>query len=71
MFGASYNGTVEYPTQLQQKGQDLRRYVLQFQDDIKLAERTWIGISKSGNHAIQKAEKWKPNNLMKLLEESS
>ncbi|KAJ0764649.1 hypothetical protein HanPI659440_Chr08g0294521 [Helianthus annuus] len=69
MFEASYNGEVEYPTQLQHE--DLSCYVLQLQDDIKLAERTWTGISKSVNHVIQKAEKRKPNNLMKLLEESS
>ncbi|PWA35098.1 hypothetical protein CTI12_AA602070 [Artemisia annua] len=49
---------------------DLRRYVLQLQDDMELSERTLKSISKSVNHLIKNAEKQQPNNLMKLLRES-
>ncbi|GJY80744.1 hypothetical protein Tco_0493495 [Tanacetum coccineum] len=49
---------------------NLRRYVLQLQDDMELSERTLKSISKSVNRLIVKAEKQQPNNLMKLLEVS-
>ncbi|GJX55827.1 hypothetical protein Tco_0285724 [Tanacetum coccineum] len=49
---------------------DLRRYVLQLQDNMELAERTLKSISRSVNRLILKAEKQQPNNLMKLLEVS-
>ncbi|XP_076905316.1 uncharacterized protein LOC143561045 [Bidens hawaiensis] len=64
------NVLVERPAQLQHN-KDLDPYVLQLQDDIELAERTLKSISKSANHAIQKAEKNKPKNLIELLEEYS
>ncbi|GJY35947.1 hypothetical protein Tco_0421325 [Tanacetum coccineum] len=54
----------------QEKFNNLRRYVLQLQDDMELSERTLKSISKSVNHLIVKAEKQQPNNLMKLLEVS-
>ncbi|GKC90158.1 hypothetical protein Tco_1150807, partial [Tanacetum coccineum] len=49
---------------------DLRRYVLQLQDNMELSERTLKSISRSVNRLILKAEKQQPNNLMKLLEVS-
>ncbi|KAJ0764654.1 hypothetical protein HanPI659440_Chr08g0294571 [Helianthus annuus] len=70
MFGGSYNETAENPAQLQH-GKDLSDYVLQLQDDIELAKRTLTSISISVNHVIQKAKRQKPNNLLKLIEESS
>ncbi|KAI3723272.1 hypothetical protein L2E82_34742 [Cichorium intybus] len=50
--------------------EDLRRYVLQLQDDIEFADRTLKRIFKSMNHLIRKAEKQQPQNLMKLLAKS-
>ncbi|KAJ0546689.1 hypothetical protein HanIR_Chr08g0363731 [Helianthus annuus] len=70
MFGATYNVTAENPAQLQHS-KDLSDYVLQLQNDMELAQRTLKSISISVNHVIQKAKKQKPNNLLKLIEESS
>ncbi|KAM0042918.1 hypothetical protein Hdeb2414_s0010g00335321 [Helianthus debilis subsp. tardiflorus] len=70
MLCASYNASVETPAQLQHN-KDLSLYVLQLQDDMELAQRTLISISKSVTHLIQKAEKQQPTNLRKLLEEWS
>ncbi|PWA27172.1 hypothetical protein CTI12_AA627870 [Artemisia annua] len=55
----------------QENFNDLRRYVLQLQGDMELAERTLKGITKSFNLVIRKGEKQQSKNLMKLLEESS
>ncbi|CAH1452452.1 unnamed protein product [Lactuca virosa] len=70
MFSASSIMPGQNPAQLG-KDKDLRRYVLQLEDDIDFAERTLKSISKSVNRLIRKAEKQQPNNLMKLLAESS
>ncbi|XP_076917880.1 uncharacterized protein LOC143578100 [Bidens hawaiensis] len=70
MFGASYNMSVKTPARLQHT-KDLSHYVLQLQDDMQLAERTLTSISIYVNRVIQRAEKQQPNNLMRLLEESS
>ncbi|KAJ0764641.1 hypothetical protein HanPI659440_Chr08g0294441 [Helianthus annuus] len=67
---ASYNASVKTPAQLQHN-KDLSQYVLQLQDDMELAQRTLISISKSVTSLIQKAERQQPNNLRKLLEEWS
>ncbi|XP_076937164.1 uncharacterized protein LOC143604632, partial [Bidens hawaiensis] len=64
------NVLVEIPFQVQHN-KDLSMYVLQLQDDMKLAMRTLKSISKSVNHVIQKAEKHKPNYLVELIEEYS
>ncbi|KAI3679382.1 hypothetical protein L2E82_51291 [Cichorium intybus] len=69
MFSTSGIVLGQNPAQLG-KYKDLRRYVLQLQDDIEFAERTLKGISKSVNHMIRKAEKQQPQNLMKLLAKS-
>ncbi|XP_076944762.1 uncharacterized protein LOC143615545 [Bidens hawaiensis] len=70
IFDASNNVSVEGPGQLQHN-KDLSQYVLQLQDDMELADKTLTDISKSVNRVIERAEKQQPNNLMKLLEESS
>ncbi|KAJ0722261.1 hypothetical protein HanOQP8_Chr08g0284661 [Helianthus annuus] len=67
---ASYNVSVETPSQLQ-RNKNLSQYVLQLQDDMELAERTLKSILKSVTNLIQSAEKQQPNNLIKLLGESS
>ncbi|GJX21916.1 hypothetical protein Tco_0226361 [Tanacetum coccineum] len=50
--------------------EDLAKYVLQVEDEKRLAEKTLKGISKSMDHLIQKAEKEDNNNLLKFLEKS-
>ncbi|KAI3711651.1 hypothetical protein L1987_70190 [Smallanthus sonchifolius] len=50
---------------------ELRRYVLQHENEMELAERTLEGFSKSMTRLIQKGEKKQPNNLKKLIEEKS
>nr|XP_043616696.1 uncharacterized protein LOC122588608 [Erigeron canadensis] len=62
--------SIENPKQLEQN-KDQSQYVLQLQDDVKLADRTLKAMSKSLNHLIQKAEKQHLTDLMKLLEGSS
>lgn len=69
VFSASSTVFIQSPEQLG-KDKDLRRYVLQLQDDIEFAERTLKGISKSVNQLIRKAENQQPKNLIKLLAES-
>ncbi|MFS7960870.1 hypothetical protein Hanom_Chr08g00708131 [Helianthus anomalus] len=69
-FDASYKVSVKTRAQTQHN-RDLSQYVLQLQDDMELAERTLTSISKSVTCLIQSAEKQQPNNLRKLLEESS
>ncbi|GKC70955.1 hypothetical protein Tco_1116838 [Tanacetum coccineum] len=69
MFSASSIVMGQKPEQ-QENFHDLRRYVLQLQDNMELSERTLKSISKSVNRLIVKAEKQQPNNLMKLLEVS-
>ncbi|KAJ9554758.1 hypothetical protein OSB04_009372 [Centaurea solstitialis] len=54
----------------QEQDENLSPYVLQVQDDMEISERTLKGITKSVNRLIKKAEKQRPNNLMKLLERS-
>ncbi|CAH1452456.1 unnamed protein product [Lactuca virosa] len=71
MFRASRVDLVQNPEEQLGKDKDLRRYVLQLEDDIEFADRTLKGISKSVNHLILKAEKQQINNLIKLLAESS
>ncbi|XP_076913049.1 uncharacterized protein LOC143571538 [Bidens hawaiensis] len=70
MFGASDNVLVERPGQLQHN-KDFRQYVLQLQDDMEPAQRTLTRMLNCMNHLLQRAEKQQPNNLMKLLQESS
>ncbi|PWA48007.1 Pentatricopeptide repeat-containing protein [Artemisia annua] len=50
--------------------EDLQMYVLQLEDEMRLAEKTLKGISKSMDHLIQKAKKEENNNLLKFLEKS-
>ncbi|PWA69232.1 hypothetical protein CTI12_AA298070 [Artemisia annua] len=50
---------------------DLRRYVLQLQDDMELADKTLKNITKSVNLVIVNAENHQPNNLMTLLVQSN
>ncbi|GKF43690.1 hypothetical protein Tco_0130242, partial [Tanacetum coccineum] len=50
---------------------DLKKYVLQLQDDMELAERTLYGMTRSMNIVIRNAEKQQPKNLTKLLENFS
>ncbi|GJS15264.1 hypothetical protein Tco_0409736 [Tanacetum coccineum] len=69
MFSASSIVMGQYPEQ-QSNFNDLRRYVLQLQDDMELSERTLKSISKSVNRLMKKAEKQQPCNLVKLLSES-
>nr|GFC72637.1 hypothetical protein CTI12_AA467070 [Tanacetum cinerariifolium] len=69
MFSASSIVMGQKPEQ-QENFHDLRRYVLQLQDNMELSERTLKSISKSVNRLIVKAEKQQPNNLMKLVEVS-
>ncbi|PWA63837.1 hypothetical protein CTI12_AA349980 [Artemisia annua] len=69
MFSASSIVMGKNPEQ-QENLNDLRRYVLQLQDDMELSERTLKSISKSVNRLIKKAEKQQPSNLVKLLRES-
>ncbi|KAI3791439.1 hypothetical protein L2E82_05208 [Cichorium intybus] len=69
VFSASSIVLGQNPEQLA-NNKDLRRYVLQLQDDIEFADRTLKGMLKSVNRLVQKAEQHKPNNLMKLLAES-
>ncbi|GJU58660.1 hypothetical protein Tco_1236426 [Tanacetum coccineum] len=68
MFSASSIVMGQYPEQ-QSNFNDLRRYVLQLQDDMELSERTLKSISQSVNRLIKKAEK-QPCYLVKLLRES-
>ncbi|KAI3785083.1 hypothetical protein L1987_44195 [Smallanthus sonchifolius] len=70
MFSSGLIVLVNKPNQLD-KFKDLRRFILTFQDDIELAERTLKGITKSVNRVIRKAQKQQPINLMKLLEKCS
>ncbi|PWA35535.1 hypothetical protein CTI12_AA607380 [Artemisia annua] len=56
--------------ELQENFNDLRRYVLQLQNDMELSNRTLKSISKSANRLIKKAEKQQPSNLVELLRES-
>ncbi|XP_076953836.1 uncharacterized protein LOC143628037 [Bidens hawaiensis] len=70
MLGASNSVSVEGSGQ-PQHNKDLSLYVLQLQDDMELADKTLTCISKSVDCVIKRAEKQQPNNLMKLLEESS
>nr|GFA08486.1 hypothetical protein CTI12_AA089520 [Tanacetum cinerariifolium] len=60
---------VTTPGQLLEETKD--QYVLQLQGGMELAERTLKGITKSFDLVIQKAEKQQPQNLMKLLKEST
>ncbi|KAJ9549881.1 hypothetical protein OSB04_022424 [Centaurea solstitialis] len=46
-------------------------YVLQLEDKMELGEKALKHISKSMNHWILKAEKKQPNNLLKLLENTT
>lgn len=69
MLGVLDDVLVEKPSQLQHK--DFSQYVLQLKDDTKLADRTLKSISKSITSLIQTAKNQQPNNLMKLLQESS
>ncbi|KAK9071319.1 hypothetical protein SSX86_009887 [Deinandra increscens subsp. villosa] len=52
---------------------DLRKYVLQLDDEMELAERTLEGLSKSVKKLIQKGKTSQPEilNLMQLIEEKS
>ncbi|PWA45117.1 hypothetical protein CTI12_AA520450 [Artemisia annua] len=68
MFSASSIVMGQNPEK-QENFNDLRRYVLQLQDDMELSERTLKSISKSVNHLIKKGEKQQPSNLVKLLRE--
>ncbi|GJY35949.1 hypothetical protein Tco_0421327 [Tanacetum coccineum] len=68
MFSASSIVMGQNPEQ-QENFNDLRRYVLQLQDDMELSERTLKSISQSVNRLIKKAEK-QPCYLVKLLRES-
>ncbi|KAJ9554755.1 hypothetical protein OSB04_009369 [Centaurea solstitialis] len=68
-FSVSDNVLGERPEQLEEN-KVLSRYVLELQDNMKLAERTLKDISKSVNRLMLTAEKKQPNNLMKLLERS-
>ncbi|PWA91426.1 hypothetical protein CTI12_AA089520 [Artemisia annua] len=69
MFSASSIVERQNPEQ-QENFNDLRRYVLQLQDDMELSKRTLKSISKSVNRLIKKAEKQQPSNLVELLRES-
>ncbi|XP_071701859.1 uncharacterized protein [Rutidosis leptorrhynchoides] len=46
------------------------RFVLRFQDDMELTERTLKGITQSLNLCIQKGQRKKPSNLKMLINES-
>ncbi|PWA88444.1 hypothetical protein CTI12_AA090850 [Artemisia annua] len=70
MFSASSIVMGQNPEQQENFNDQLRRYVLQLQDDMELSERTFKSISKSANGLIKKAEKRQPNNLVRLLRES-
>ncbi|GJZ11677.1 hypothetical protein Tco_0546436 [Tanacetum coccineum] len=50
--------------------EDLEKYVLQLEDEKRLAVQSLKGISKSMDHLIQKAKKEDNNNLLKFLEKS-
>ncbi|GJV26765.1 hypothetical protein Tco_1383213 [Tanacetum coccineum] len=50
---------------------DYEDYVLQLHQELEFHEKTLNKLLKSVNHLIKKAEKQKPNNLMKLLSKSS
>jgi hypothetical protein len=50
---------------------NLRKYVLQLQDDMELAEKTLKNITKSVNLVIVNAENHQPNNLLNLLVQSN
>ncbi|XP_076958793.1 uncharacterized protein LOC143634659 [Bidens hawaiensis] len=50
---------------------DLRPYVLHLEDEMKLAERTLVGLSKSVNRLIKMGEKRQPNEIIKLIGQCS
>ncbi|KAI3814582.1 hypothetical protein L1987_14222 [Smallanthus sonchifolius] len=64
--GVELSSSGETPENLEQ-----RRYVLQHENEMKLADRTLEGFSKSMNRLIQNGEKKQPNNLKKLIVEKS
>ncbi|XP_071704392.1 uncharacterized protein [Rutidosis leptorrhynchoides] len=54
-----------------EESEDLRKYVLQLQDDMELPNTTVKQISKSLDRLIQKVQKKQPNILTTLISESS
>ncbi|XP_071704390.1 uncharacterized protein [Rutidosis leptorrhynchoides] len=62
--------TMNEPDQVEEND-DLTKYVLLLQDDIKLRETTLKRISQSLNRFIQKVQKKQPDHLKMLINESS